>query len=233
MLRRVLRAARLALAVQARSRFPQIYFGVALATVLVFRFTPAAAFAEVWIPAFLLGEPGTLGIYLVAAHRYLERNERSDLALVVTPLRPLEAALGLVLATALLGTGAGLLVYVGSLGLDGAVLALALPLFLTVTLSGLLGVALAGVFSEFTRFLIGSIVPVTVYSLPFAAHFGLLPRAATLWVPSDPALGVFGALARGELGAGDWALQTAALAVWNLVGVAWIAARTKVWAEAP
>lgn len=219
---RLLAAVRLTLAVQARSRFPHIYFGLALLTLTAFRFTALGDHVELLLPAFLLGEPGSLGVYLVAAQRYLERNEGSATALRVTPLRCAESVAAPVLATALVGTGAGALIQAGVLGVDLRLLALLPPLFLTVTLSGLLGFWLSIRFREFTRFLLGSMPPLAVYSLPLVAFFGLAPRWAFAWVPTDPGLAAFANLVQPAPEPGAWLLQVAALLAFNAAGGWWV-----------
>ena len=72
---RLWNALRLVLLVQRRSRFLHIYLGVAVLTVLVIRLLIPEHLNGRVVPAVLLGEPGTLGILLVAAYAYLERNE--------------------------------------------------------------------------------------------------------------------------------------------------------------
>ena len=54
---RIQNAVRLFLLSQWRCRFPHIYFGTALLTVLVFRLAIPERHAESLIPALLLGEP--------------------------------------------------------------------------------------------------------------------------------------------------------------------------------
>ena len=219
---RLLGAVRLTLAVQSRSYFPHIYFGLALLTIAAFRLTALADFAALLVPAFLLGEPGSLGVYLVAAQRYLERNEGSVTALRVTPLRRGEAVAAPVLATGLLGTAAGASIHAGVIGVDWRVLALLPPLFLTVTLSGLLGFWLSIQFREFTRFILGSALPILVFSLPLFSYFGLAPRWAFVWVPSDFGLAAFAQLARGVADPGAWVVQVVALLAANLAGGWWV-----------
>ncbi len=182
---RLLGAVRLTLVVQSRSYFPHVYLGLALLVLAAFRLTALADYATLLLPAFLLGEPGTLGVYLVAAQRYLERIEGSVTALRVTPLRRGESVAAPVIATGLVGTGAGALLQAGVLGVDLRVLALLPPLFLTVTLSGLLGFWLSILFRDFTRFILGSALPILVFSLPLFSYFGLAPRWAFVWVASD------------------------------------------------
>lgn len=219
---RLLGAVRLTLAVQARSRFPHIYFGLALLTLAAFRFTGLADHVALLLPAFLLGEPGSLGVYLVAAQRYLERSEGSATALRVTPLRRGESVAAPVVATGLIGTGAGALIQAGVLGVDLRLLALLPPLFLTVTLSGLLGFWLSIQFREFTRFILGSVAPLAIYSLPFVSYFGLAPRWAFAWVPTDAGLAAFANLVQPAPDPGAWLLQLAALLAFNLAGGWWV-----------
>lgn len=217
---RLAHAVRLVLLVQARSRFPHVYLGVALAMTVAVRLL-ARQHAELVVPALLLGEPGTLGVFLVAGQRFLERNERSATALLVTPLPSGTSIAALVIGTALVGTAAGAVLQGGVLGVDARLALLLPPLFLTVTLSGLLGYVLSGYFSEFTRFILGAVPPLFVYSLPFASHFGLVPPLALVWLPTQWSIAAFANLARPEPDLAAWSAECAALAAANAAGFQW------------
>jgi fluoroquinolone transport system permease protein len=196
---RIANAVRLFLLAQWRCRFPHIYFGTALLTVLVFRLALPERHAQSLLPALLLGEPGTLALTLVAAQAYLERGDRSVTALAVTPLRSGEYVLSLVLATALVATGAGMVMQGGVLGIDLRLLPLFSILLLTTTLAGFLGLGLSTRFSEFTRFLVGGLMPaILLIELPYLSYFGLTSRLAFAWIPSDAALFGLANLARPE-----------------------------------
>ena len=97
-------AVRLVWAVQWKTGFPVIYAMLAVITVVALRATPLEAYRELLLPAMQLGEYGTLALMLVAAHRYIENSEKSDLALLVTPLRRGEYVAALALGSALLPT---------------------------------------------------------------------------------------------------------------------------------
>ncbi len=192
---RLWNALRLVLLVQRRSRFLHVYLGVAVLTVLVIRLLIPEDLNGWVVPAVLLGEPGTLGILLVAAYAYLERNEQDVLALTVTPLRRAEYVAALSVGTALVATLAGVIIFGGVLGLDARIAWLVPPLFLTATLFGLVGLALSSWFSEFTRCLLGGIPVIVLLHLPFLALFELVPRFAFVWVPSDASVFAFANLA--------------------------------------
>ncbi len=215
-------AVRLFLLAQWRCRFPHVYLGMALATVLAFRLAIPEQYAGWLVPAFLLGEPGTLALTLVAAQAYLERGERSVTALAVTPLRSGEYVFAMVLASALVATAAGMLIQGGVIGLDLRLLLLFPTLILTATLAGFLGLGLSARFSEFTRFLIGGLMPaMLVIQLPFLSYFELAPRLAFVWIPSDAALFGMANLARPDPDALHYALYTALLLGYNAVAFRW------------
>ena len=215
-------ALQLFLLAQWRRRFPHVYIGMALLTVLGFRLAIPEQHAESLVPAFLLAEPGTLALTLVAAQACLERSERSVTALAVTPLRSGEYVFAMVLASALLATLAGMLLQGGVLGVDLRLLLLLPPLLMTATLAGFLGLGLAARFSEFTRFLVGGLMPATVLILlPFLSYFGLAPRLAFAWIPSDAALFSLANLARPDPDALHYALYAALLLGYNAVAFHW------------
>jgi fluoroquinolone transport system permease protein len=195
---------------------------MALMTVLAFRLAIPERYAESLVPAFLLGEPGTLALTLVAAQAYLERGERSVTALAVTPLRSGEYVFAVVFASALVATLAGMLIQGGVLGVDLRLALLLPPLLLTATLAGFLGLGLSARFSEFTRFLIGGLMPaMVVIQLPFLSYFELVPRLAFVWIPTDAALFGLANLARPDPALLHYALYAALLLGYNVVAFRW------------
>lgn len=218
MLKRIIAGLKLVLLVQHRSHFVPIYFGVAIGTVLAFRL----AIPERWIPwalpAILLGEPGTMGIYLVAAHRYLEKNDRSWTALLVSPLGLREYLVALTLGSALIATGAGTLIFAVVVGPDRRALLAMPPILLTATMAGLIGFGLTLRHSEFTRFLLGSIPVVTIYSLPFLSLFDVVPEASLRFCPSTASLSAFRLLLSPEPSLTRLALEVLILVAFNLAG---------------
>lgn len=211
-------AVRLALRVQIAAGFPQVYLGVALALALALRFG-LPQWIEFGLPVLLLSEPGTLGIFLVAAHRFYDRNQRADAALLVTPLGEAAFVAAPVLATTVWGTAAGLLIQAVALGVDARLALLVIPMALSVALSGLVGWLAAGVFAEFTRFLLGSAPIVLLYSLPVATVAGLLPPLAFVWLPSQWALTAFSELAGTTPNTALLAACCAGLAAANALGM--------------
>jgi fluoroquinolone transport system permease protein len=213
---------RLFLTVQWRCGFPHIYLGMAILTVLLFRLALPSDYAEQLVPVFLLAEPGLLGLSLVAAQSYLERGERSAAALAVTPLRSAETVAALVATSASMAVLAGITVQGGVLGLDWRLAWLCAPLFLTATLSGLLGLGLSTRHADFTRFLVVGLIPATVVmQLPLLSYFELLPRLSFAWLPSDAALFAFANLARPDPDAPAYVLYTLLLIGYNALAFLW------------
>ncbi|MFQ5699412.1 MAG: hypothetical protein ACE5IL_14160 [Myxococcota bacterium] len=222
MRRRTWNALRLFGLLQWRFHFVQVYLAIAALTVLALRLALPAGWGEWLIPVFLVAEPGMLGLTLVAAHAYLERSEGSVTALAVTPLGGGEHVLALVVASAGVATLAGALVWAGILGVDGRLIGLLPPLFLTAALSGFLGLGLSTCFSELTRFLLGALIPaVGLLSLPLASYFEVAPRAAFVWVPTDAALFAFANLTRAHPDAARALGYTALLCVYTALAFAW------------
>lgn len=219
--RRLLSAVRLVLAVQRRSGFLHVYGGMTVATILIIRL----ALPESWyvwaVPAVLLGEYGTTGVFMTAAHRYLERIEGSNVALVVAPLEPREHVMAMILGPALVATISGTALFVAVLGFDGRAFWLAPPLWLTATLAGAVGIVLSSRHDEFTRFLVGVIPVVTVFSLPFLSFFGFTPRWTFAWLPWDAALFSFANLAQPEPVASVFVVLVIELAVFAALGLVW------------
>ena len=221
MTRRVANAVRLFLAVQRRSGFIHIYFGVAVFTIVVVRVFLPRDWWPILVPALLLGEYGTMGVFMVAAQRFLERNEGSHEALSVTPLRHREHVWAMVLAPSLVAIVAGMSVFAGTLGIDARLAWLLAPLFATTLLAGSVGLIVASRYAEFTRFLLGSIPVVTVFSLPFLSYFELVPRYTFAWLPGDAALFSFANVARDDPDPATYALLGIELLVFTAIGLFW------------
>lgn len=193
--RRLAAATALFLLVQARSGFVHVYALVSIATVLFVRALLPETWRPIVVPAVLLGEYGTMGVFMVGGLHYLGRIEGSAAALVVSPLTHREQVVAMILAPALVATPAGLLVHVGLLGLDESSLLLVPPLLLTTWIAGACGLALASRYADFTQFLVAAIPVVTVFSLPYLSLFDVVPRFTFVWLPWDAALFSFADLA--------------------------------------
>lgn len=223
--RRFLSAVRLLLTVQRRTGFLHVYAGVTVLTALVLRLALPPSWLTWAVPAVLLGEYGTMGLFLTGAHCYLERIEGSDVALVVTPVQPLELVAAMIAAPALVATASGVALFAAVLGLDARTALLLPPLGLTATLAGALGIVLAARHAEFTRFLVAAVPVVTVFSLPYLSYFGVTPRWSFAWLPWDAALFAFGSVARGEAPGGSFGLLVAELAVFAALALRWAGRR--------
>ncbi len=222
MIRRIANAVSLQLRVQWRSFFPHVYLGMAVLAIAVFHFAVPAEYTEWFLPAFLFAEPGVLGFTLVTAQLFLERGEGSVTALAVTPLRSGEYVFSLVLTSALLATLAGLVVAAGVEGVDWRLAHLIAPLFTTTLLIGFLGIAIAARFREYTRFLVGGLMPVMMLLLaPLWAYFELLPRAGFVWIPSDAAIFAIAHASRADLDPGRAVLYCALLVVYTVGAFLW------------
>jgi hypothetical protein len=217
----LLGAVRLLLTVQRRAGFLHVYAGVTVSTAAIIRLGLPDSWHAWAVPAVLLGEYGTMGVFMTAAHRYLERIEGSEVALVVTPLEPREHVAAMIAAPALVATLAGVALFGAVLGVDGRALLLLPPLALSAILAGSLGIVLSSRFAEFTRFLVGSMPVVTLFSLPYLSFFGLTPRWAFAWLPWDAALFCFAGLARQQTAPASYLLLLVELAVFAALGFGW------------
>ncbi len=214
-------AVKLLLAIQYRSGFVQVYVALAVLSVVAVRFVLPPEWIPIVVPAVLLGEYGTLGLYLVAAERFLEREERSSTALAVTPLEIREQVAAMVMAPGLVAAAAGAIVFGGTVGFDERLALLLPPLCLTTVVAGSAGVILSSYVSAFTRFLVVSIPVSALFHLPFLSYFGLTPRAIFVWLPWDASLFSFAALARSEVTTGSYLAMVLELAVFSALGLLW------------
>jgi fluoroquinolone transport system permease protein len=220
-LARIWIALALVVRVQWRASFPHVYLGIAVLMGILLR-TVLADFSQLLFPLFLLGEPATLGVLLVAAQSYYDRNEGSVRALAVTPLGVGEYAIALAAATALWAVLAGLVIQAIVLGVDLRLLLLILPLFAMAVFAGLVGLAVSSLFTEFTRALMGQIPFTAVLMLPCLSYVGVAPDLAFAWVPSAAALRAFSALTQPQADVSALLLPTTLLVASN-VPAAWVA----------
>jgi hypothetical protein len=223
--RRLLRAVRLILVLQARAYFPHAYIGLAAGTVLAFRLAIPEHHWPFLLPAFLLGEQGVLALTLVGAHVYLERNEGSAVALAVTPLRSAEYVAALLVGCSMWATVAGVLLFAGVFGLDSRTALLVPPLFAMSVFAGMIGLGFATQFSEFLHFLLGSIPGTVFLALAYLPYLGAAHRWSTAWLPSDWALGAFATLASGELDPVGYGARVALLALACAALFPWVSRR--------
>jgi len=221
MTRRVVAGVRLFLAVQYRSGFLHVYFGVTVFTVIVVRWLLPGAWRETIVPVLLLTEYGVVGVYLIAAQSYLARSEKSNEALWVTPLRRQERVAAMVLAATVSAMTAAVLFFVGLVGADARLLLLIVPLFAATVLAGSVGLIVSSRYAEFTRFIIESIPVVTVFSLPLMSYFGLVPRYTFAWLPWDAALFSFAAIVTREIHLITYALWSLQLLAFAGLALRW------------
>jgi len=213
-IRRVWVATRLVVLVQARGYFPHVFavFTAVMIALLLWVFPPSAS--ELLLPAFIVTEPGILGLNMVAAHRYLELGNRSVAALHVSPLRSGEYLLALLLGSALLATVAGGATLAVVSGVDTRLLWLTPVLFAFAVLSGLLGFALSMRYPDFPRFLLGAVPAAMVWQLPLLAVYDVVPTPVVAWLPSAPGILGIGALCQSDPSSGTLsALALAGIAV--------------------
>ncbi len=227
---RLLNALRLDATLQVRFLFPQIYAVVTIIYILLFKFTDLRDAMALFLPAFLFSEPGMLGFFFVAVHVFFERSQRTIAAVVVTPLRPGEYISALALASAAIATAAGLAAYAVVVGTSGlacsggvfALVLLALALFLTATLHGMIGLGVSAHYTDFTYFLIGSLVVLVPLTMPLLTLFGWLPHWATVWVPSYPAVFSLKSLMSRPPDVARYFTLLVPLLVWNGLAFVWV-----------
>jgi len=217
-IRRLLVATRLVLRVQTRAHFPHAFAVSTGLTVAVLLWAVPHAIADLVLPAFLAIELGALGLTQVAAHRYLEIGWQSASALLVSPLRPAEYLLALLLGSALLATLAGGAVFAILRGLDARFVWLLLVLFPFAVLSGTLGLLVSLRHSDFLRFILGVIPFVALWQAPLLGVYGLVPPGVVVWIPSAPALFAIDVLCRSEAAPFQLLLLSSLGGVWTVLG---------------
>ena len=218
---RVASAVWLFLVVQYRSGFIHVYLAATVFTVVIVRGFLPEAWREVIVPMLLLTEYGVIGVYMVAAQSYLARSERSTEALSVTPLRHTERVVAMVLAATVVAMSAGVLFFIGLIGADVRLALLIAPLAASTVLAGSVGVIVSSRYPEFTRFIVGSIPVVTLFSLPLLSYFELVPRYTFAWLPWDAALYSFANIVGGEFHGGLYAVLACQLFVCAALGLCW------------
>jgi len=215
---------RVNLKVQGRHLFPQIYLVLTVLYALVLRAKPLSGLVHVLLPAMLFSEPGVLGMFFTAAQHYFEQTQGMTVAVAVTPLRVGEYVLGKALSISLLTTGAGVLLTALVAPADARLLAVIPPIWLTSVTFGLLGLGVAGHFTDFFRFMFAAARMQGLLQLPILATAGLVSRGWFMWLPSGPAVFALEQVARhgpGVLRSSAYWAYLAMLAGWAAVSLAW------------
>ena len=84
-----------------------------------------------------------------------------------------------------------------------------------------MGLIVSSHYAEFTRFLLGAIPIVTIFSLPFLSYFDVTPRYTFVWLPWDAALFSFANVAGHEVHSLAYVLLSLQLAVFAALSLVW------------
>ena len=125
------------------------------------------------------------------------------------------------LAATLVAMTAGVLFFVGLLGADVRLLWLTAPLFATTVLAGSVGLIVSSRYPEFTRFIIGSIPVVALFSVPLLSYFELVPRYTFAWLPWDAALFSFANIVGPDTHLGTYLVLVCQLFVFAALALSW------------
>lgn len=208
---------------EARIQYRQgIYFAAAFVVVLM-----AAAYAQLPRPAVELLLPVTvfmdlsvIGVYFMAALLFLERQEGSLQALVITPLRPGQYLAVKALSLTLLAVLATAGVAVTGYGLHAHWLPLLVGAGLNSWLMTLFGFWLAARYTSISEFVAPSILWFAPTQLPLLAHFGIWTGWPLYLIPTQGTMLLmeagFGSIARWQWAYAIGYLALASVVTWRM-----------------
>lgn len=142
-------------------------------------------FNKLLVPAFLFSDPAMIGMIFMAVLIFMEKDEGTLRAYLVTPGRTWEYLLTKALTIALLAVGFTLLFVPATAGVAGVNWPVLLVLVVLGALfTSLLGAAVAVYFDNISQFLFPAILLILFISLPSAAYF--VPGFSPWWLRVMP-----------------------------------------------
>lgn len=149
--------------------------------------TPEPPFNLSLVPIFVFSEAALVGMLLVAALLYSEKEERSLRAYRVSPGGVLEYLLARSAAMGLLGLAFTILLTILTIGLDANWLSILAVVFFAAVVMSLLALVVANMFENISQFLFAALALMVLFTLPTVSYFvpSLSPAALRL-LPTYP-----------------------------------------------
>jgi fluoroquinolone transport system permease protein len=210
---------------QLRSGFYAAAAFVAVSYVVLIWLLPRDVRLPVLVP-LLLSELTVVPLLFSGTLLHLERNEGVHDALAVTPLTTVRYLVSKALSLSALGAAGALLMAVGVLGLQFAVLRFIGVVLPTAALFVILGLASAPYFTSLYRFAVVGGMCASLLGLAVLPYFGILASPAWLLLPTYPALALIGDALGHTAQVRMPALTGAALLGAWIAGAAWWARRS-------
>lgn len=170
---------------QARNGFYHATAIVVVVSILLLRWLPADA-TQWLLPVVLVENVLMNTFYFVSGLLLLERTEGTFTAQSVTPLRGFEYLASKVISLTVLSLAEGLLIAAAVVGLEARLVLMGIGLALAAALLCLAGVAIAVRYASINEFLLPSVVYTGLLTLPVLGALGI---GSTTWYLPHPIQG--------------------------------------------
>jgi ABC-type Na+ efflux pump permease subunit len=185
------------------------------------------AFNELWVPILLFSDTAMIGLLFIAALIFIEKDEGTMRAYLVTPGRTWELLLAKALALALLGLIFTLLFVPLSIGSGPNYLHLLLLMFAGSLMGALIGAWLAAYFDNFNQFLFPGLAVMITLTLPSIAYF--TPSFSPVWLRLLPSYPLVFGLREALFPSGNVEVVVTALGTLLLVNIGLLAISAQVY----
>lgn len=194
---------------QWRHGFYAVYIGLTAMYVLVLRMLPDPVRDRAFT-LVLFSDPAMIGFYFVGGSVLLERDQRTIESLFVTPVRTRDYLLSKVLSLTMIALLSSTLIAVGVYGIRFHGISLLLVVSLTSMVFTLFGLTLVSIARSLNHYFLLSAAYMTLFVIPFASWFGVVPFWVSAAFPTMPALALL-----------DWIRtpQPTGLIIYGLVGL--------------
>jgi ABC-type Na+ efflux pump permease subunit len=184
-------------------------------------------FNELWVPILLFSDTAMIGLLFIAALIFIEKDEGTMRAYLVTPGRTWELLLAKALALALLGLIFTLLFVPLSIGSGPNYLHLLLLMFAGSLMGALIGAWLAAYFDNFNQFLFPGLAVMITLTLPSIAYF--TPSFSPVWLRLLPSYPLVFGLREALFPSGNVEVVVTALGTLLLVNIGLLAISAQVY----
>jgi fluoroquinolone transport system permease protein len=207
------------LRLQQRHGIHLVYLIVTLLYIALIRFVPDTARHAV-AALIIISDPVFIGFFFIGGMLFLERSDRTHLAIAITPLTTPEQLTARILGLTLLGTLSATILSITALGAaPGTIALIALAVLLASPAGIIIGILVSSRFDTVNRFMAFAGIGLLPLSIPMLPLAGIHPPAWLCWlIPTQPVVVSIAALT-GTLPASQAAIATAfaALLAWDAI----------------
>lgn len=139
----------------------------------------------------IFNDPALIGFLFAGVMVLFEKNENTLEALSVSPATKGQYILSKSVALTIIATGCCFAMAIAGLGTHFNFIHFLMASVMTTLLFSFLGFMIVAGEATFNRYILKAVGLLIFLSLPFLGYFGICPRLWFLWVPTQPAIGLF------------------------------------------